>query len=47
VETNNTPSRGFGSGSSGAMWRVKLSIGIDHPLAWAAVQELGRVLNYI
>jgi hypothetical protein len=28
-------------------WWVKLTIDIDHPLAWHAVQELGHVLNYL
>jgi hypothetical protein len=30
-----------------ALWWVKFSIDIDHPLAWSVVQELGHVLNYI
>ena len=29
------------------MWWVKFAIDIDHHLAWAVVQELGFVLNYI
>ena len=28
-------------------WSVKLSIDIDHALAWNVVQELGCVLNYL
>ena len=28
-------------------WWVKLTIDIEHPLAWSVVQELGHVLNYI
>jgi hypothetical protein len=28
-------------------WWVKLSIDIDHPLAWHVVQHLGHVLNYM
>jgi hypothetical protein len=28
-------------------WYVKFSIDIDHTLAWATVQELGNVLNYL
>lgn len=47
VETEDTPSRGFGSGVGDGIWWVKLSIAIDHELAWSAVQELGHVLNYI
>lgn len=47
VETNDTPSRGFGSGSEERAWWVKFSIDIDHDLAWHAVQELGCVLNYL
>jgi len=31
----------------GGRWWVKLSIDIDHRLAWHVVQELGHVLNYI
>lgn len=47
VESNDTPSRGFGSGIDGAIWWIKFSLDIDHPLAWQAVQELGHVLNYM
>jgi hypothetical protein len=47
VQVNETPSRGFGSGSDEAGWWVKLSLELDHPLAWSAVQELGHVLNYM
>ena len=28
-------------------WWVKFSIDISHKLAWAVVQELGHVLNYV
>ena len=28
-------------------WWVKLSIDINHPLAWRTVQELGYILNYL
>ncbi len=28
-------------------WWVRFAIDIDHPLAWAVVQELGHVLNYV
>lgn len=48
VETNDTPSRGFGSGQlDRGGWWVKFGLDITHPLAWAAVQELGHVLNYL
>jgi hypothetical protein len=47
VETNDTPSRGFGSGGDGGTWWVKFSIDIDHEFAWETVQELGHVLNYM
>jgi len=30
-----------------AYWWIKLTIDIEHPLAWCVVQELGFVLNYI
>ncbi|HEY0682603.1 MAG TPA: hypothetical protein VGD45_09740 [Steroidobacter sp.] len=30
-----------------AYWWVKLSIDLDHRLAWSVVQELGYVLNYL
>lgn len=40
------PSLGHGREESGAWW-VKLSLDIDHPLAWNVVQELGHVLNYL
>ena len=45
VATNDTPSRGFGSGGDSAAWWVKFAIDVDHPLAWNVVQELGHVLN--
>jgi hypothetical protein len=28
-------------------WWVKLSLDVDHPLAWHIVQEFGHVLNYL
>jgi hypothetical protein len=48
VATNETPSRGFGSGEDeDGGWWVKFSIAIEHSLAWHTVQELGCVLNYL
>lgn len=47
VETNDTPSRGVGSGQADGSWWVKVSIDIEHDLAWHTVQELGHVLNYL
>ena len=47
VQTNSTPSQGFGSGYDETEWWLKFSLDIDHPLAWHAVQELGHVLNYL
>jgi hypothetical protein len=32
---------------TGGLWRVKLAIDVDHPLAWRMVQELGYALNYV
>lgn len=29
------------------IWWAKLSIDIDHPLAWRVVQEVGHVVNYL
>jgi len=47
VETNDTSSRGFGSGiDDGILW-VKFSISIDHPISWNVVQEMAHVLNYV
>jgi len=37
---------GYGLDDDGYWW-LKVSIDIDHPLAWNAVQELGHVLNYL
>lgn len=38
----------IGSGTfDNGNWWVKLTIDIDHPQAWNAVQELGHVLNYV
>jgi hypothetical protein len=37
---------GTGFDAAGGWW-VKLSIDIDHPLAWRVVQELGHVLNLL
>ena len=39
--------RTIGNGVDGDLWWVKLSIDIDHSLAWNVVQELGHVLNYV
>jgi len=47
IQTNDTPSAGFGTGSDGGTWWVKFSIAIDHPLAWATVQEMAHILNYL
>ena len=47
VQANDTPSRGFGSGADDAIWWVKFSLDLDHPLAWNVVQEFGHVLNYL
>ncbi|HEX8668834.1 MAG TPA: hypothetical protein VF727_10740 [Allosphingosinicella sp.] len=47
VESNDTPREGFGSGFGPGGWWVKLTLDIDHPLAWHAVQELGHVLNLL
>ena len=38
---------GRGRFAENGNWWVKFSIGIDHPLAWNVVQELGNVLNYL
>ena len=37
---------GYGLDDDGYWW-LKVSIDIDHPLAWNVVQELGHVLNYL
>jgi hypothetical protein len=37
---------GYGLDDDGHWW-LKVSIDIDHPLAWNVVQELGHVLNYL
>ncbi len=48
IETNDTPSHGFGSGElDGGGWWVKFVINIEHPLAWHVVQEFAHVLNYL
>ena len=47
LESNDTPSRGIGSGEADGSWWVKFSIDIGHDLAWHTVQELGHVLNYL
>jgi hypothetical protein len=47
LDTNDTPSRGFGSGEQAGEWWVKFSIDIEHDLAWHAVEEIGAVLNYL
>jgi hypothetical protein len=48
IRRNDTPTWGIGSGnfSSGGWW-IKFGIDTDHHLAWATVQELGHVLNYL
>jgi len=33
IETNSTPSRGFGSGLTDGTWWTKFSIDLSHPLA--------------
>jgi len=45
VQSNASPSRGFGCGEEKGVWWVKFSLDIDHPLAWSVVQEFGHVLN--
>jgi hypothetical protein len=35
------------SGDEDGLWNVKLTIDVDHDLAWKTVQELGHVLNYL
>ena len=45
VQTNETPWGGFGTGGDESGWWVKLSLDVDHPLAWNAVQEIAHVLN--
>jgi hypothetical protein len=47
LESNDTPSRGIGSGEADGSWWVKFSIDIGHDLAWHTVQELGHALNYL
>jgi hypothetical protein len=47
VETNDTPSRGFGSGLADKTWWVKFSIDVNHELAWRVVQEFAYVLNQL
>jgi hypothetical protein len=47
IETNDTPSGGFGSGLNDGVWWVKFSIEIDHQLAWSTVQEMAHVLNLL
>lgn len=47
VQSNDTPSRGIGSGEQDGVWWIKFGIDIAHPLAWRVVQELGHVLNYL
>ena len=37
----------IGAGGDDSGWWVKFTIDINHPLAWATVQELGHVLNYL
>lgn len=45
MDLKPTPSRGFAAGDSPTGWWVLFSLDIEHPLAWAAVQELASVLN--
>jgi hypothetical protein len=46
LDSNDTPSRGIGSGEEAdGGWWVKFSIDIDHELGWRTVQELASVLN--
>lgn len=46
LDSNDTPSRGIGSGEEAdGGWWVKFSIDIDHELGWHTVQELASVLN--
>ena len=48
VETNDTPSAGFGSGRvADGRWWVKFTLDIEHESAWSVVQEMGHVLNYV
>jgi hypothetical protein len=48
IETNTPVHGGFGSGLfENGCWWVKLTIRIEHQLAWSTVQELGYVLNYL
>ncbi len=39
--------RVLSSGEEDGFWWIKLTIDIEHPLAWSVVQEFGHVLNYI
>ena len=45
VRTDNTPSGGFVSSMDEGGWWVRLSLDIDHHLAWSAVREMGYLLN--
>lgn len=47
VRTNETPSRGIGTGSGGTIWWVKFPLDLDDPLAWHVVQEFAHVLNLL
>jgi len=47
IQSNETPSRGIGTGSEDGRWWIKFSIDINHDIAWSVVQELGHVLNYL
>jgi hypothetical protein len=48
IRSKDTPTSGIGSGSfADGGWWIKFDIDTDHRLAWATVQELGYVLNYL
>lgn len=47
VQSDDTPSQGFGCGEKNNIWWVKFGIDISHPLAWHAIQELAHVLNHL
>jgi hypothetical protein len=45
MELLPTASRGFSAGDRPNGWWLSFSLDIEHPLAWAAVQEIASVLN--
>ena len=47
IETDDTRWGGFGTGEENGIWWVKLTIELDHPLAWNVVQEFGHVLTLV